>query len=177
MILQTERLELRPFEPGDLDAFTAINADPEVMRYFTERKSHAETADWLARIAEHWARFSYGWGAAVERQSGRLIGMIGLSSVHQDLPFAPAVQVGWRLSRDAWGHGFATEGARALVEYGFQTLNAPEIVAFTVTDNAPSRRVMERLGMRRDTNDDFDHPAIEIDHPLRRHVLYRLKPA
>ena len=102
------------------------------------------------------------------------IGFIGLAVPSFDAPFTPCVELGYRLACEHWGHGYATEGSRAALEFGFTTIGLPEIVAMTAVDNQRSRRVMERLGMRRNPADDFDHPNIAADHRLRRHVLYRL---
>ena len=107
-------------------------------------------------------------------ESTRSIGFIGLNIPTFDAPFTPCVEVLWRLDPEYWGQGIATEGARAVTEYGFQKLGLPEIVAFTVPANVRSRRVMERLGMRHDSADDFDHPRLPTNHALCRHVLYRL---
>jgi RimJ/RimL family protein N-acetyltransferase len=97
--------------------------------------------------------------------------------VPETLPCSPAVEVGWRLARDAWGQGYATEAARAALSYGFDVLGLDAIVSFTATTNAPSIAVMQRLGMTRDPAEDFDHPAVPVGHPVRRHVLYRLARA
>jgi len=113
--------------------------------------------------------------AAVEHKGRGLIGMAGLADLEDGMPPAPAVEIGWRLAREAWGHGFASEAARAWLAHGFTTLGLSEIVAFTVPANARSRAVMERIGMARDPAGDFDHPALPLDSPLRRHVLYRVR--
>lgn len=174
MTIETERLILRPFAADDLDAFAAINADPEVMRFFPAPRTRAETAGMIDVLERRRREEGIAFSAAVERASGRLVGMIGLQRVGPDFPFAPTVEVGWRLARDVWGRGYATEGARAALAEGFGRLGLYEIVAFTRPDNLPSRAVMERLAMRRDPADDFDHPKLPADHPMRRHVLYRL---
>lgn len=173
-MIETERLILRPFEPGDLDAFAAINADAEVMRHFAAMPDRAGTATLMERLAERRADAGFGMSAAVERESGRFLGMIGIQTVPFEQAFTPAVEVGWRLRRDAWGHGYATEGARAAMAEGFTRFGLHEIVAFTLPVNLRSRAVMERLGMTSDPNDDFDHPLLAEDHPMRRHVLYRV---
>jgi RimJ/RimL family protein N-acetyltransferase len=112
---------------------------------------------------------------AVEREEdGAFLGFTGLSSPPFEASFTPAVEVGWRFAHHAWGHGYATEAAEAALEFGFERLGLAEIVSFTTVANARSRRVMERLGMRHDPGEDFDHPRLEAGHPLRRHVLYRL---
>jgi RimJ/RimL family protein N-acetyltransferase len=119
-----------------------------------------------------------GWGLwAVEVAGGApFIGMVGLHRVNPALPCAPAVEVGWRLSPEHWGHGYATEGARMALDYGFDALHGgglSEIVSFTTTVNTRSQAVMARLGMVRDVGADFDHPSVPVGSPLRRHVLYR----
>jgi RimJ/RimL family protein N-acetyltransferase len=112
----------------------------------------------------------------VERKdTGRFIGYIGLWPATFPAHFTPAVEVGWRLAADQWGHGYATEGARAALDYGFNTVGLDEIVSFTSAINVHSWRVMERLGMRRDVNGDFEHPNVPAGHPVRHHVLYRIK--
>ena len=112
---------------------------------------------------------------AVElRENGELIGFLGLSIPSFEAHFTPAVEIGWRLASCHWNKGYATEGARAVLKYGFLTLNLPEIVSFTVVNNKASRRVMEKIGLHRHPDDDFDHPRLAADSPLRRHVLYRL---
>jgi RimJ/RimL family protein N-acetyltransferase len=112
---------------------------------------------------------------AVElRRDGSFIGFIGLNVPSFEAPFTLCVEIGWRLAADCWGQGLATEGAHAIVRYGFETLGLDELVSFTVPANARSRRVIEKLGMTHDPADDFDHPRLPAGHPLRRHVLYRL---
>lgn len=101
-------------------------------------------------------------------------GFIGLSVPAFQAHFTPCVEVGWRLARDTWGRGYATEGARAALQFGFEELCLPEIVSFTTSGNTRSRSVMERLGMTHSPSDDFDHPLFSQDHPLCRHVLYRI---
>jgi 3-dehydroquinate dehydratase/shikimate dehydrogenase len=102
------------------------------------------------------------------------VGFIGLAEPSFNAHFTPAVEVGWRLAFDHWGKGYATEGAKAALEYGFETLNLNEIVSFTAIQNMRSRRIMEKIGMQHDPKDDFDHPKLPEGHPLRRHVLYRM---
>jgi RimJ/RimL family protein N-acetyltransferase len=172
--LATRRLRMRQWRDSDREPFAALNADPEVMRHFPGTlpalASDAMAADLRARIAEQ------GWGLwAVEVAGGEpFIGFVGLSRARFDAHFAPAVEVGWRLVRPSWGHGYATEAARAALAFGFERLELDQIVSFTTAGNARSRRVMERLRMSREPTDDFDHPAV-APGPLRRHVLYRLR--
>jgi RimJ/RimL family protein N-acetyltransferase len=105
----------------------------------------------------------------------RFAGFIGLSIPGFEAHFMPSVEIGWRLGAEYRGFGYATEGVEAALEFGFKSLGLHEIVSFTVPGNARSRRVMERIGMSRDERDDFEHPGLPEGHPLRRHVLYRLR--
>jgi RimJ/RimL family protein N-acetyltransferase len=172
--LRTERLLLRQWRDEDLDPFAELNADPETMRYFPSPPARAETdalAEWSRRHIEQ-----EGWGLwAVEVAEGAsFIGFVGLARPSFEEHFTPAVEVGWRLAREHWGHGYATEAARAALAYGFEELGLTEIVSFTSRVNEPSWRVMERLGMVRDPAGDFEHPRVPVGHLLRPHVLYRL---
>ena len=173
--IQTERLTLRSFTEADREPFAAMNADPEVMRHFPEPLDRAMSDALVDRILDGWGERGLGLWAVERREDGAFLGFVGLSTPTFDAHFTPAVEIGWRLARDAWGHGYATEAARAGVAYGFETLGLEEIVSFTTKDNVRSRGVMERLGMTRDPADDFDHPGLPAGHPLRRHVLYRLR--
>lgn len=170
--VETARLVLRRWTDADREPFAAMNADAEVMRYFPAPMSRAESDAFVDRIEAGFDRLGFGLWALERRDDGAFLGFTGLAVVRPDLPFAPATEVGWRLAQSAWGQGFATEAARAALRVGFESGHA-EIVSFTADINAPSRRVMERLGMRRDPADDFDHPALPDGSPLRRHVLYR----
>jgi RimJ/RimL family protein N-acetyltransferase len=172
-VLPTERLLLRQWREDDLEPFAAMNADPEVMRFFPAPLTREES-DGLARAlqAEIAGR---GWGLwAVEvLDDGAFAGFVGITEPSFEAHFTPAVEIGWRLARESWGRGYATEAARAALAFAFDELGLPEIVSFTSVGNEPSRRVMERLGMRHDPADDFDHPRV-APGPLRRQVLYRL---
>jgi RimJ/RimL family protein N-acetyltransferase len=176
--LETQRLLLRPWGPSDLAPFAEMNADPEVMAHLPAPLSREES-DLLARaIRDHFGRHGYGLWAIEVRGQAPFIGFVGLlhrTAAQFPVPFAPCVEVSWRLRRDAWGEGYATEAARAAVAHGFETERLDEIVSFTAPGNTRSRRTMERLGMRHDPTGDFDHPNLPEGHPLRRHVLYRLQ--
>jgi ribosomal-protein-alanine N-acetyltransferase len=167
--LHSERLLLRQWRDTDDDAAAAaLTADPEVMEFLVPRP------DWAARQRAHWAAHGYGqWIVEIPGEAS-FAGAVGLGRVSYEAHFTPAVEVAWRLARAYWGRGYATEAARAALDYGFDTLGLGEIVAVTVPANLRSRRVMERLGMTRDPNDDYDHPNLP-DGPLKRHVLYRLR--
>jgi RimJ/RimL family protein N-acetyltransferase len=172
--LETERLVLRRWRDSDLDAYAALNADPEVMEHFPSTLTRDESRRSIEIIEARFDELGYGLWAAEVPGLASCVGFIGLNPVTFDAPFAPAVEVGWRLGRRYWGHGYATEGARAALAFGFDTLGLDEIVSFTTPGNRRSWRVMQKLGMTRDPADDFDHPVIADGHPLRRHVLYRI---
>lgn len=171
--LSTERLVLRQWRDSDLAPFAELNADPEVMRHFPAPMAREES-DSFAQMVRQTIE-GQGWGLwAVGVTGGRdYIGFVGLNTPRFEAPFMPAVEVGWRLARDHWGHGYATEAARAATAFGFDELNLDEIVSFTAPANERSRRVMGRLGMTHDPRDDFDHPRVPAR--LNPHVLYRLR--
>jgi RimJ/RimL family protein N-acetyltransferase len=175
--LRSERLLLRQWRRSDYEPFAALNADPAVTEYLPGPLSR-EASDAMAEgqrrvIAER------GWGLwAVEAVDGApFVGFVGLAVPRFDAHFTPAVEVGWRLARDHWGMGYATEAGSTALRFGFDELGLGEIVSFTTVANDRSRRVMERLGMTHDPADDFEHPALPDGHSLRPHVLYRARPA
>lgn len=151
-----------------------MGADPAVMEHFPGLLDRAESDALVDRAAAGWDANAFGLWVLERRADGQFLGFAGLSRPSWEAHFTPAVEVGWRLARDAWGHGYATEAARAALAYGFETVDLDEIVSYTVLANLRSRAVMERLGMMRDPADDFDHPRLPPGSPLRRHVLYRL---
>lgn len=175
-VLQTPRLWLRRFSAVDSAAFAAMNADAEVMAHFPARLSATQSDALLAHIAAHWQREGFGPCALECRRSGALLGFCGLHKVAPELPCAPAVEVAWRLVRSAWGQGLAYEAAQAVLGWAFTELDLHEVVAFTASSNQRSQRLMQRLGMQRDSGGDFLHPALPVEHALAPHVLYRLTP-
>jgi ribosomal-protein-alanine N-acetyltransferase len=176
--LRTERLLLREWRDADRERWAALNADPEVMRYLGAPLNREQADGWLERNMEYWDEHDHGLWAVdvVDDPDGPpgFIGFIGLLAPSFDAHFTPCVEVGWRLARSAWGRGYAPEGARAAIAYGFDVVALDEIVSMTTVDNQKSRRVMEKLGMTRDPADDFDHPRVPAGSPLVRHVLYRI---
>jgi len=173
--LRTERLHLRRWRDADLAPFAALNADAEVMAHFPAPLSTVDSDALAGRIRSALAERGYGpWAVEIPGVTA-FAGFIGLASPAYDTPFTPCVEVGWRLARAYWGRGYATEGARAALAFAFDQLGLDEVVSFTVPGNLPSRRVMEKLGMTRRPDEDFDHPRVPDGHPLKRHVLYRLR--
>lgn len=168
--LRTDRLLLRQWRADDLESWAALNADPEVREYFPEVLTPEQSAASLEYFRAELAVRGWGWWAV--EASGVFIGMAGLDPVDEGLPFH-GVEAGWRLARSAWGHGYATEAARAVLEHGFGPLGLTEILAITAAGNQRSRAVMRRLGMRHDPAEDFDDPEVPAG-PLRRSVLYRI---
>ena len=173
MTLQTARLTLRAWRDSDLAPFARLNADPRVMRHFAAPLSPADSDALAQRCREHVEQ--QGWGVWAVEIAGvtPFAGFIGLSRPRFDAHFTPCTEVGWRLAPEFWGHGYATEGARAVLAFAFSELHLDEVVSLTAELNLPSRRVMERLGMTHDPADDFDHPFLPAGHALQRHVLYR----
>jgi ribosomal-protein-alanine N-acetyltransferase len=172
-VLTTERVILRRWQPGDLAPFGSLNADPQVMEYFPAVMNRAESDALVDRIEMHFAEHGWGLWAAERRDTGDFIGFVGLSPVPDDLSLAPGTEVGWRLARAHWGQGFATEGARASLAYAFNEVGLDEILSFTSAANVRSQRVMQKLGMHRDSANDFEHPRFP-DWSDRHHVVYRL---
>jgi RimJ/RimL family protein N-acetyltransferase len=175
--LRTDRVLLRAWEPEDREPFATLNADPEVVEFLPGPLDRAASDALAARFEAHWHREGFGLWAVEVPGRAPFVGFVGLSRAVFEAPFTPAVEVGWRLARGAWGHGYATEGAEAALRFGFEDVGLEEIVSFTTGRNVRSRRVMERLRMRRDPADDFDHPGVDAASPLRHHVLYRLDRA
>ena len=173
--LQTDRLILRPWRDEDIEAWVDLCADERVMEFFPSTVERSESVRTALRLRERLDRDGYGWWVVQRRSDPKFIGAIALQEVPFEAAFTPALEIGWRMSVAAWGKGYATEGARAALQFAFEQLEWDEVVAMTSTLNGRSRRVMERLGMTRDPRDDFENPRIEPGHPLRPHVLYRLK--
>jgi RimJ/RimL family protein N-acetyltransferase len=172
VVLKAGRVCLRQWQECDCEPFAQLNADPVAMEYFPFTLTRAESDAMVDRMRA--AIDERGWGFWCLEIEGRCAGFTGLNVPTFDARFLPAIEIGWRMLPHYWGRGLATEAARLALQYAFDVLKAPEIVAFTAVANARSRRVMERLGMRRDAAGDFDHPRVPAGNPLRRHVLYRL---
>jgi RimJ/RimL family protein N-acetyltransferase len=174
--LRTERLLLRRWRESDRLPFQKMNADPRVMEFLPEVLAPDASDQLIGRIEAHFDGHGFGPFAVELLESGAFIGFAGLFTPAFDAHFMPAVEIGWRLAFDYWGKGLATEAARAALEFGFNDVGLEQVVSFTVPANLRSRRVMQKLGMTHDERDDFDHPHFAEGHPLRRHVLYRIKP-
>ncbi len=175
--IETERLYLRQWQASDFAIFAEMNADPEVMKYFPKLLS-AIVSEVIANKCQQLIKDN-GWGFWAislkdgSEQSHAFIGFVGLNQTHADLHFAPCVEIAWRLRKDFWGQGYATEAARASLNFAFTELVLDEVVAFTAVINQRSQLIMERIGMT-DTQDNFYHPALDANHPLAEHVLYKI---
>jgi RimJ/RimL family protein N-acetyltransferase len=185
--LTTTRLILRRWRDSDHIPFQQLNADPRVMEFMPAPLTPDKSDDLITRIERHFQQHGFGLYAAELIETRSFIGYIGLNIPSFEAPFMPApgsprtgpgpwgvVEIGWRLAFDHWGHGLATEGARAVLHHAFETLGLASVVSFTVPQNQRSRRVMQKIGMVHDPNADFDHPRLPEGHALRRHVLYRI---
>jgi ribosomal-protein-alanine N-acetyltransferase len=175
--LRTQRLRLRRWREADREPWAALNADPVVMEHYPATLSRVESDAAFDRNEARFDEHGFGHWAVEVVATGRVAGSVGLWAPDFQAHFTPAVEVGWRLAREAWGRGYASEAARAALGFAFTALGLDEIVSFTVPANLRSRAVMERIGMTRDVAGDFDHPRIAAGHRLRRHVLYRLSKA
>jgi len=171
----TDRLVLRDWLAEDVAPFSVINQDPQVMEFFPNILSVEETRVFISKIRAHLKQHGFGLYACALRETNALIGFVGLSIPTFDSHFTPCVEIGWRLSSSHWDQGFATEAAQTVLKIGFEQFNLKEIVSFTVPQNLRSRHVMEKLGMKHDEADDFNHPNLSLTHPLSMHVLYRLQ--
>lgn len=174
--LRTDRLVLRPWRSEDRPLFAALNADPTVMEWFPSTMTADELDAFVDRIEQRFREFGWGlWAVEVPRVAP-FIGFVGLSPADATLGY-PCVEIGWRLAAMHWGQGYAPEGALAALRFAFDTLALDEIVSFTSVGNAKSRRVMTKIGMTHNAEDDFDHPRLASTSPLLRHVLYRITAA
>lgn len=171
--IRTSRLLLRPWKDNDLGQLIEMNADPKVMEFIGPTLTKDQSKAMMARARGSWEQRGYGRFAIEMLASGSVIGFVGLAQTRIDAHFAPAVEIGWRLSTKYWGHGYATEGALAVKIFAFENLGLSEIVSFTSVQNLRSRHVMEKIGLLRNPLDDFEHPNSLLEDSLRNCVLYR----
>lgn len=173
-VLETDRLIFRTWEPKDAIPFYNINRDSKVTEYLLGPLSHKDVDNWIIKFNKQQDERGHSLWAAELKQTNELIGFVGLNYTAFEAEFTPAVEVGWRLGSQFWGNGYATEGGRAAVKFGFEQIGLSQIVSFTVPKNVRSTNVMQKLGLERDMNGDFEHPIISRDHRLSKHVLYRI---
>ena len=171
--LQTSRLILRNWKQNDIEPFAILNSDPRVCEFLPNVLSQEETLTSVIKIQSHFKKHAFGLFAVELISTKTFIGFVGLKYFSFDSHFTPSVELAWRLSWKNWGQGLATEAAQKVTQYGFKTLGLPEILAITAKNNQRSRRVMEKLGMFTNEDENFLHPQLEYSHPLAEHVLYR----
>ncbi len=172
--IRTERLLLRRWRQADRPLFAAMNADPRVMEFFQRTRTTQESDEAAQNIEAHFEKHGFGLWAVEVLGAVPFAGFVGLNCPTFETAFTPCIEVGWRLATEYWNRGYATEGARAALAFAFNDLKVEQIVSFTVPNNLRSRHVMEKIGMTRSADEDFDHPLLPEGHPLRRHVLYRI---
>lgn len=171
-IFSSNRLGFRKFNNSDVDPFFKLNSDPEVMKYFPSTLDMEETQHLITRINLHIEEYGFGFFAVDHLDSNTFAGFLGLKKTNFTAEFTPCVEIGWRLSKDFWNHGLATEGAQRCLEFAFSNLKLKDIYSFTALLNLPSERVMQKIGMHK--IGEFEHPSVEDLHPLKRHCLYKI---
>lgn len=174
-MIETERLILRPWRDADREPFAAMCADPEVMRHFPALLTRVESDAVVERMVAHQAEHGFCFFALERKSDGAFLGFTGMMTLKPENPLQPGVEIGWRLAREAWGAGYASEAALAAIAHGFDRLALKQILSFTATENLRSQAVMQRIGMTRRANLDFDHPAVPEGHRLRPHVVYAIE--
>jgi len=174
-IIETERLILRTFEDKDIESMAAIDQDPKVCEYLPGIGNRAATEAGIQRIIKHYEEHGFSLYAVELKATHEFIGFLGLMIPSFVAHFTPAIEIAWRIGSKHWGQGYATEGAKAVLNYAFNQLGLKEIVSFTVPANMRSIRVMEKIGMIRDQKGDFSHPKLPSDHRLSKHILYRIR--
>jgi ribosomal-protein-alanine N-acetyltransferase len=170
--IETPRLILRDWLPSDYQPYIALNGDAVVMEFFPSVKTAGETIEQIEHIKSHIEQYGYGFFAVERKDNGQFIGFTGISHPGFEAGFTPCVEIGWRLSKAHWGLGFATEGAKTCLDFGFQQFGFDEIYSFTSVHNTRSEQVMKKIGMIKE--DCFEHPGLEEGHFLKTHVLYRI---
>lgn len=171
--LETDRLKLREWKKSDFEPFAKINADSEVMEFLPKALTQKESDDLAKKMIELITKRGWGILAVEVKETKQFIGFVGLHKPTYDFHFTPCVEIGWRLSKESWGKGYATEAAKAYLDFAFNNLKIEEIYSFTSTINSKSEAVMKRLGMK-NTKENFEHPALPENHRLREHVLYKI---
>ncbi|NOZ54860.1 MAG: GNAT family N-acetyltransferase [Gammaproteobacteria bacterium] len=172
--LETERLILKQWKDSDYRVFTGMSSDPEVMRYYPSLMSRSESNEMADKIRSLISDKGWGFWAVEEKDDNKFIGFVGLHEPVPELSFSPCVEIGWRIRKEKWGKGFATEAAKEALNFAFEVLKLDKVYSFSTVKNQKSRAVMERLGMI-NTHKNFEHPEIPTDSPLRDHVLYEVR--
>lgn len=172
IFFETSRLILRNWKDSDLKTLQQMNNDPIAMGFFLRKLSFEESVLFMERIELEFHERNYGLYAVELKESNEFIGFTGFHYTDIDTDFAPCIEISWRYIPKVWGHGYATEAAKACIEYAKEELNFKELYSFTFILNKRSENVMKKLGMKRVGN--FQHPLIPDGHKLKEHVLYKL---
>jgi RimJ/RimL family protein N-acetyltransferase len=172
-MLKTDRLLLRQWTEGDFLPFTEMCSDKDVMEFFPKLQTQKESYEMAKKIQSLIKDRGWGFWALEIPEQHKFIGFVGLHTPKDSMPFSPCVEVGWRLSNRHWGKGYATEAAKAALEYAFNKLNLNEVVSFTTLANVRSMAVMQKIGMS-NSGQNFMHPDIEASHSQCEHVLYKI---
>ena len=172
-IFRSKRLGFRKWNQSDLDPYAEMNADEEVMKYFPRCFTKEESKAAMERFNECFAKRGYTFFAVDRLDENQFIGFIGLYYTAYELPFCPCTEIGWRLAKAHWANGFATEGAKACLDFAFNKLDLKEVYSWTATTNIPSENVMKKIGM--EMLEVFNHPKVPSDHPLCPHLLYKIE--
>ena len=172
--MSTERLIIRQWCDEDLEPFAALNADCEVMRYFPSVLNRSESDQLASRIRTLIDQKGWGFWAVEEKVSQQFIGFVGLHLQELvGIPYTPMIEIGWRLHRNYWRYGYATEAAQLALKFAFEVLKVDAVYSFTALVNQKSQRVMQKLGMQ-NTGHDFEHPKLAANSVLKTHCLYKL---
>ncbi len=172
--IRTPRTLLRAWKESDREAWAAMNADDEVRKYFPKVLTREESDAEFERINSGVKQRGWGMWALEIPGAHPFSGFVGLNPPAYDAVWQPAVEIGWRLAQDTWHKGYATEAAQAAMQFAFEHLQLPQVLALSVTTNTPSHMVMDRLGMTRWHGMEFDHPRVPIDWPLKNHIVHRI---
>jgi RimJ/RimL family protein N-acetyltransferase len=172
-LFKSDRLGFRNWNAGDVEKLAAINADKEVMEFFPSTRTFQETMIFIERMQKQFHDKGYCYFAVETLNTGELIGFIGLSEQNYDADFTPCIDIGWRLGRSAWNKGYATEGARRCLEFGFKTLHLDTIYSIAPLVNIKSENVMKKIGMQEIKT--FDHPQLLDNERLRKCKLYEIR--
>ena len=171
-IFKSKRLGFRNWLDEDAEHYGKMNADPVVMEYFPRTYSIEHTREKVQQAKLHFEKHTYGPYAVDLLENGEFIGYIGFVHPDFEADFMPCLEIGWRLKKEVWNKGYATEGAKKCLEYFFENFEIDSIVSFTAILNKKSERIMQKIGMTK--IGEFDHPKIDTGHALERHVLYQI---
>jgi len=172
-IFKSKRLGFRNWTEKDLTEFAKINADLDVMEHFPKLLTKNETSEFIDRLQNHYKKNGYNYFATEILKTGELIGFIGLAYQNYKTDFTPATDIGWRLKKNAWGNGYATEGAKKCLEYGFNELNLDRIISVYTNKNKKSENVMKKIGMEK--IGEFNHPKLKEYPEYEKCVCYEIK--